>query len=190
MSVEAALAIGAGVAARSVLLTAFGADSVIELISGVILLWRLRTESTGAKLDRLERVERRSVWISAALLALLCTYVLISAVAGLVWTIEPQRSWLGIGVAAAALVVMPLLGWRKRLVNDVLQSPALRADIAETLTCGYLAAVTLAGVALNALIGLWWLEYVAALALLYWLVRETREALEAAREGRRRSEVD
>jgi divalent metal cation (Fe/Co/Zn/Cd) transporter len=97
---------------------------------------------------------------------------------------------VGIAVAAVALVVMPLLGWRKRLVNAVIRSPALSADIAETVTCAYLAAITLAGVALNALTGLWWLEYIAALGLLFWLVRETQQALQAAREGRARSEDD
>ena len=82
---------------------------------------------------------------------------------------------------AAALVMMPWLALRKRKVNDVLQSPALRADIAESVTCAYLAGVTLLGLAVNALTGLWWVEYVAALALLRWLVPEAREAVEAAR---------
>jgi divalent metal cation (Fe/Co/Zn/Cd) transporter len=78
---------------------------------------------------------------------------------------------------------MPLLAWRKRLANRVLDSSALRADIAETVTCAYLAATTLFGVLINALTGLWWVEYVAAFVLLLWLVREAREALEAA-QGR------
>lgn len=190
MLVEGILAIGAGIAARSVLLTAFGADSAIELISGVTLLWRLRTEAKGTDVARVEGVERRSVWVAAGLLALLCAYVLLTSVAGLVWRLQPEKSLLGVAVAATALLVMPLLGWRKRLVNAVIQSPALRADIAETVTCAYMAAITLAGVALNALTGLWWLDYLAALALLLWLVRETREALEAAREGRGHCECD
>jgi divalent metal cation (Fe/Co/Zn/Cd) transporter len=76
---------------------------------------------------------------------------------------------------------MPLLAWRKRRVNATLGSAALRADIAETLTCAYMAAATLAGTALNLIVGWWWAEYVAALVLLVFVVIETREAVEAAR---------
>jgi len=88
---------------------------------------------------------------------------------------------LGVAVSAIAVVVMPLLAWRKRRVNAILDSAALRADIAETLTCAYMAAATLAGTALNLIAGWWWAEYVAALALLVFIVMETREAVEAAR---------
>ena len=181
MAVEAALAIGAGIAARSVLLTAFGADSLIELLSGVTLLWRLRTEAAAGDLERLEVVEQRAVRVSAVLLVVLCIYVLVSAAAGLILRVEPQGSWLGIVVSAAAVVIMPILAWRKRLANRAIDSSALRADIAETVTCAYLAGTTLLGVLVNALTGLWWIEYVAAFVLLFWLVREAREALEAAR---------
>ena len=183
MAVEAALAIGAGIAARSVLLTAFGADSLIELLSGVTLLWRLRTEAAAGDLERLEVVEQRAVRVSAVLLVVLCIYVLVSAAAGLILRVEPQGSWLGIVISAAAVVIMPILAWRKRLANRAIDSSALRADIAETVTCAYLAGTTLLGVLVNALTGLWWIEYVAAFVFLFWLVREAREALEAARSG-------
>jgi divalent metal cation (Fe/Co/Zn/Cd) transporter len=92
--------------------------------------------------------------------------------------IEPSRSWLGIVVAASAVILMPWLARRKRTVNRALQSPALRADIAESVTCAYLAATTLVGMAVDAVTGLWWVEYLAALALLRWLIPEAREALE------------
>ena len=184
MALEAVVAIGAGVAARSVLLTAFGADSVVELISGGVLLWRLRAEGAEAGDARLERVERIATAISAALLVLLCAYVALTSVAGLVIGIIPQPSRIGLGVSAVALLAMPLLAWRKRAVNEVLRSPALRADIAESTTCAYLAAVTLAGVAVNGLTGFWWAEYLGAILLLRWLVPETREALAALRGHR------
>ena len=181
MAVEAVLAIGAGIVARSILLTAFGADSLIELLSGGTLLWRLGIESRGGDEARVDVVERRAEWISAVLLILLCLYVLVTAVAGFALRIEPQRSWVGVAVSAAAIIVMPWLASRKREANQTIQSPALRADIAESITCAYLAGVTLAGAAINALTGLWWIEYVAALALLRWLVPEAWEALAAAR---------
>jgi divalent metal cation (Fe/Co/Zn/Cd) transporter len=181
MALEAVLAIGAGVAARSVLLTAFGFDSVIELLSGVTLLWWLSAEARGSGTERIEGMERRATQISAALLVLLCVYLVVTGVGGLVLRLHPEGSVLGVAVSAAAVVVMPMLAWRKRRVNVTLDSAALRADIAETLTCAYMAAATLAGTALNLLAGLWWAEYVAALALLVFFVMETREALEAAR---------
>jgi len=181
MALEAALAIGAGVAARSVVLTAFGVDSVVELLSGTVLAWRMSVEAGGAGIARVDRVERQAAMAAAVLLVLLCAYVVISSAGGLLLGIRPDGSVLGIVVAAVAVIGMPLLAWAKRRVNRRLQSAALRADIAETVTCAYMAGVTLAGVALSMLPGAWWLQYVAALALLIWLVPETKEALEAAR---------
>src|SRR5205807_5289776 len=101
--------------------------------------WRLRAEANGSDGTGLVRLENRATWISAALLMLLCAYVVVTSVAGLVLRIEPQRSWLGIAVSAAAVIVMPGLAARKRSVNETIQSPALRADVAESSTCAYLA---------------------------------------------------
>jgi divalent metal cation (Fe/Co/Zn/Cd) transporter len=180
MSLEAILAVGAGIAARSVLLTAFGTDSVIELLSGATLLWRLQREALGKDPANVEALEERATWISAVLLLLLCVYVVLSSIVGLVLRIEPESTWLGLIVAAAAVVVMPWLARQKRNVNVTLQSPALRADVVESATCAYLAGITLAGVGIHALTGWWWVEYLAAIGLLGWLIPETREAFEAA----------
>jgi divalent metal cation (Fe/Co/Zn/Cd) transporter len=175
MLVEAVVAIGAGIAARSVLLTAFGVDSVIELLSGVVLYRRLKGDS--------ERLEATATRISALLLVLLCVYVVVTSLTGLLLRVAPSASLVGIAVSAVALLAMPLLAKAKRRVNVVLQSPSLRADIAETMSCAYLAAVTLAGLGVAAVTGWWWIQYVAALALLGWLVPETREALEEWRHN-------
>ena len=180
MAFEAVLAIGAGVAARSVLLTAFGFDSVIELLSGVTLLWLLSSVARGSG----PSLEYRATQISAVLLLLLCAYLVFVGVGGLVVGVRPQGSVLGVAVSAAAVLVMPVLAWRKRRANVLIGSAALRADIAETITCAYMAAATLAGAALNLIAGWWWAEYVAALALLVFIVMETREAIEAARAKR------
>ena len=131
MTAEATLAIAAGVVARSVLLTAFGVDSVVELLSGVTLLWRLRVEAIGGDDRRVDAVERKATRVSAVLLILLCAYVVLSSAAGLLFRVEPGRSWVGIAVAAVAVVVMPWLAYRKRAVNETLRSSALRADIAD-----------------------------------------------------------
>ncbi|MDQ6721062.1 MAG: cation transporter [Candidatus Dormibacteraeota bacterium] len=180
MTAEAAIALAAGLVARSVLLAAFGFDSVIELLSGLVLLWRLSAEARGAGIDRVERLEASTARISAALLILLCVFVVVTSVLGLLLGFKPANSLLGIGVAAVAVVAMPVLALAKSRANRLIASASLRADIAETVTCAYMAGVTLVGVALSMLLGLWWAQYLCALALLIWLVPETREALDAA----------
>lgn len=184
MAMEAAIAIGAGIVARSVLLTAFGLDSAIELISGATLLWRLSAEARSADLERVERGERRAIWASAALLILLWAYLAATSIIGLVIRMEPEGSGAGLAISAAAVIVMPLLAWRKRVANRTIQSSAPRADVVETISCAYMAGATLVGVALSTVLGWWWAEYVAALALLIFIGREAWEALEAAREVR------
>ena len=181
MTLEGAIAIGAGVIAGSALLIAFGLDSVIELISAGILLWRLNAETQNGDPERIEIVERRATRVSAVLLALLCLYVIVTIAAGLIGRIEPESSLSGILVSLGAMIFMPLLARAKRGINQRLDSAALRADIAESVTCAYMAGTVLIGLALNAAFGWWWAEYVAAAVFLYWLVGETREAFEAAR---------
>jgi len=181
MIIEMAVSIGGGIAARSVLLTAFGLDSLIELISGGMLLWRLRVENRGGDVDRVEEAEHRAEWIVAVTLALLCVYVLVSAIYGLITHSKPENSLLGIGISAAAVLIMPYLAMTKRRVATRINSDALAGDAVESITCAYMAGTVLAGLALNALFGWWWIEYIAALLFLGWLVRETWEAFEEAR---------
>jgi divalent metal cation (Fe/Co/Zn/Cd) transporter len=181
MAIEAVVAIGAGIFARSLLLTAFGLDSVIELLSGALLAWRLQYELSGRPAARVESAERIATKISAVLLVLLCAYLVFVGLAGVISQIKPEGSAIGVGVALAALIVMPLLGLAKRRANRVIESAALRADIVETATCAYMAAATLVGTAANLWLGWWWAEYAAALALLYFVVREAREAVQSAR---------
>ena len=184
VTIEAVVAIAAGIVARSVLLTAFGLDSVLELVTGGTLLWRLATQARGASLARVEAAEHRAAWIAAIGLALLCVYVVATSVVSLFVSIHAHESSAGIALAVAALLVMPLLAWRKRIIAAQLGSGALRADAACSITCAYMAGTLLVGLALNAVLGWWWAESIAALALLYWLVPEAREALEGARTGR------
>ena len=184
MSVEAVVAIGAGLLAHSVLLTAFGIDSVIELVSGGVLLWRLVTEARAGSLERVERAEHRAAWVVGVGLSLLCVYVVASAGASLLTHSRPDSSIIGIALASAAVIGMPILAWRKRVIATRIDSAALRGDAACSITCAYLAATLLVGLALNAAFHWWWADSVAALGLLYWLVSEAREALEGARAGR------
>jgi divalent metal cation (Fe/Co/Zn/Cd) transporter len=166
------------------LLTAFGLDSVIELVSGAILLWRLLIEARESNTERVERAERAAAWVVTISLALLCLYVLIASLYGLVTHSMPESSPVGIGISIAAVLVMPWLAITKRRIAKRIESGALRGDAASSLTCGYMAATVLVGLALNALFHWWWAEDIAALVFLVWLLQETREALEEARSGK------
>lgn len=177
MAIEAAVSLAAGIVAGSILLAAFGLDSVIELISGTVLLWRLSVEARDGDAERAERVEYVARWIVAITLALLCVYVLVTSVVGLVTHARPQSSPVGIAIALAAVVVMPWLGVTKRRIAGCVDSDALRGDAVESFTCGYMAATVLVGLVLNGLFHWWWAEDLAALLFLVWLLRETREAI-------------
>ena len=184
MAVEAIVAIGAGVLAHSVLLTAFGLDSVIELVTGSVLLWRLSTEAQGGSVERVERAENRAAWVTGIALILLCLYIVVSAGVSL-WThSRPESAPAGIALAFVALVGMPVLARRKSAIARRVDSAALRGDAACSMTCAYMAGALLVGLVLTAILGWWWADSVAALALLYWLIPEAREALEGARVGR------
>ncbi|MGI8913356.1 MAG: cation transporter [Chloroflexota bacterium] len=184
MVIEATVAIGAGVVARSVLLTAFGIDSVIELVSGGVLLWRLMVEATGTSMERVERAENRAAWVTGISLALLSVYVVAMAVLAVVTRTRSETSFVGIGLAVVAVIGMPVLARAKRQIAAQIGSAALRGDAACSITCAYMAGTLLVGLLLNALFGWWWADSLAAFALVYWLVKEAREALEGARAGR------
>ena len=183
MTIEAVVAIAAGILARSVLLTAFGLDSVLELVTGGVLLWRLLAEAQGASVARVQRAEHRAAWVTGIGLVLLCVYVVVTATVSLFARLHAAESTVGLALSLAALLIMPLLAWRKRTIATKLGSAALRRDAACSVTCAYMAATLLAGLLLNASFGWWWADSLAALALLWWLVPEAREALEGARTG-------
>jgi divalent metal cation (Fe/Co/Zn/Cd) transporter len=181
MVVEAAIAIAAGIVARSVALTAFGVDSGVELFSSVVVLHRLWQRSESEERGSLSGGERRASRLVGYALYGLIAYIVLSAVVSLVLRIEPQRSPVGIGLTIASLGIMAAL-WRWRLaLADRLGSPALRGDAACSMVCLYMAAVALAGLVMNQLFGLWWADPLAALALIWWIRGEAREAVEAGR---------
>jgi len=176
-ALEGIVAIAAGLAAGSVALTGFGIDSVIEVTSGALLWWRLRTELGSAPLG--PAVERRAARGAGLLLLALGGYILTESARLLVTGKRPESSRVGIVVTALSLIVMPLLARAKLGVAEKLGSRALRADAHETIVCAWLSATTLLGLGLNALLGWWWADPVAALAMLPLLVREGIEAWRA-----------
>ena len=177
MTVEAGVAIGAGVAAHSLVLEAFGADSIIELLSAGVLVWRLRVELR-SEASFPESVERRASRIGGVLLFALSAYVTAGALHAL-WIREGQDFTItGLLLTGAAIPVMYILAKSKLRMAGRLGSRALRADAVESLTCGYLSVVVFAALLAQLLFGAWWLSGVSALVLVPFLLREAREAWE------------
>lgn len=183
MIVEAAVALVVGFATSSVALQGFGMDSLVELLTGAILLWRLLVEQRGSGLAQVERAERLAAWITASSLFVLALYVIGDSVLSLVNRTQPQASWWGLSLAGAAAIIMPLLWQGKLRVARHIDSAALKADAACSITCGYMSIALLLGLLLNRLAGWWWADPLAGLALVYFLAREGREALHEARTG-------
>lgn len=173
-ALEGLVAIVAGLLAGSVALTGFGVDSVIEVTSGVLLWWRLRSELGSAPLG--PGVERRAARGAGLLLLGLALYILMDSARHLLTADRPQASPVGIALTGLSLVVMPLLARAKLRTAAALDSRALRADAHETIVCAWLSLTTLLGLAVNALLGWWWADPVAALLMLPLIVREGLEA--------------
>jgi divalent metal cation (Fe/Co/Zn/Cd) transporter len=175
MLIETVVAIGSGIVSRSLTLTAFGADSVIELLSALLLLWRLKLELRLEK-DFPRGLEERAAKIGAALLLVLSLYVAVSAV-GAVWRGAGQKfSPPGLLIAVLAVPIMYFLAKTKLRLADALGSGALRTDAVESIACCYLAAVVVAGLVLQFFANAWWVDNVSAFALVPFLLREAREA--------------
>ena len=175
MIVEATVGIGAGLAAGSLVLTAFGIDSLIELASAGVLLWRLTVELRHGETFA-ESAERLASRIGGALLFVLAFYVVASA-AWKLWTqTGGEFSMSGLLLSVGAIPIMYVLSRRKLDMSEALRSRALRADAIESLTCGWLAFVVVAALAAQWALGAWWVDPVASLAVVWLLVREGREA--------------
>ncbi|HMH84000.1 MAG TPA: cation transporter [Gemmatimonadales bacterium] len=176
-ALEGLVAIAAGVAAGSVALTGFGVDSVIEVTSGALLWWRLRAELGSSPLG--PTVERRASRGAGFLLLALGVYIVTDSARLLLTATRPESSLVGIVLTAFSLIVMPLLARAKLGVASSLGSRALRADAHETIVCAWLSATTLLGLGLNAVLGWWWADPVAALAMVPLITREGLEAWQA-----------
>ena len=174
MTVEAVVAIAAGIAAGSVALMAFGIDSVIEFVAGFVVLRTFRAEQHG-RTDRSEKQALRAIGVTFFLLAV---YIVADAAYTLIAANKPDSSMAGIAVAAVALLVMPLLGALKRRTGSSLGSQMLLADAAESLFCAYLSATVLLGLILNLAFGWWWADPLAALAVVPLVLKEGLEAME------------
>lgn len=175
MIIEGAAAVAAAIFSGSISLLAFGLDSLIELISAGVLIWRLSVELRGGQLFS-ESAERFASRVGGGLLFALAIYVVASAAWSL-WTSHGQDfSTVGLAVTVAAIPIMYVLSKRKLKVAEALGSRAMRADAVESVTCGYLAATVIVGLLVQLVGGFWWVDAVTSLGIVWFLIKESREA--------------
>lgn len=169
--IEFAIAIGAGIAAGSVALVGFGADSLIEVLAGSVVVWLFTGRRRGS-----QTAERRAQQFIAVWFFVLAAYVLIESGRDLIGGHEPGVSWVGVGLAAVTAPTMPLLARAKRNVGGKLNSPAAVSEASQQMICAYLSVALLVGLLANALLGWWWADPLAALVIAGVAVKEGRES--------------
>jgi divalent metal cation (Fe/Co/Zn/Cd) transporter len=175
MIVEGAVAVAAGVVAGSLTLLAFGLDSAIELLSAGVLIWRLNVELRRGQAFS-ERAERTATKIGGGLLFALAAYIVAGA-AWILWMRHGEAfSAPGLVVAVLAIPIMTILARRKIAVATQLGSRAMRADAAESITCGWLSVVVVVGLLADLALDAWWVDAVTSLAIVWFVVKEAREA--------------
>jgi divalent metal cation (Fe/Co/Zn/Cd) transporter len=173
--VEFAIALFAGIAAGSIALIGFGADSLVEAMAGFVVVWLFTGQRVGSA-----TAERRAQQLIAASFFALAAYVSVEAIRTLVAGDHPEVSWLGVGLAAFTAPTMPLLARLKRRVGQTLNSSATVKEGAQNMVCAYLSVGLLGGLLLNALAGWWWADPAAALLIAAVAVREGRESWRGA----------
>ncbi len=174
--VEGLVAVTAALAAGSIALLGFGVDSFVECASGLVLIWRLGAERHGMDVEAVERLDRRAHRLVGASLFLLATYIAVDAGLALWRGERPSASRVGIGLTTLSIVTMAWLARAKRRAAAALGSRALESDAFQTTACFWLSVITLAGLALNAVLGWWWADPVAALGMTWFIGREGLEA--------------
>jgi divalent metal cation (Fe/Co/Zn/Cd) transporter len=171
MAAEGAIAIAAGIVAGSVALIGFGIDSAIEGFASAIIIWRF----TGHRITS-RAAETRAQKLVAIQFFLLAPYVAYESIGALVAGEHPDASWVGVGLAASSLVVMPYLGIAKERLADRLGSAATKGEGRQNMLCAYLACALLVGLLGNALLGAWWLDPAVGLLIAAVAAKEGLEA--------------
>jgi divalent metal cation (Fe/Co/Zn/Cd) transporter len=174
--VEGVVAVTAALAAGSVALLGFGIDSFVETSSGGIVLWRLLAERRAVSREAVQELDRTAHRLIGASLVALAAVIAVDATHALLRRERPEASVVGIVLTVVSIIVMMWLARAKRATAVALGSHALKADALQTSACWWLSITTLSGIALNALLGWWWADPVAAIGMVFLLLREGREA--------------
>ena len=186
-AIEVGVSLVAGFIAGSSALIAFGLDSVVEGLSGGMLLWRLRGEEQGVGKAEVKRRKRRALYVLAFSFFALSAFILYDATSKLAAQETPETSIVGIALLFVSLVLNPFLAWGKYATGKKLGSEALVLDAKDTMICLYQTIVVLAGLGLNAALGWWWADPVAALAIIPYALWEGREAVTDARAAKQKN---
>jgi divalent metal cation (Fe/Co/Zn/Cd) transporter len=181
MIVEAVGSLFAGILASSTALEAFGIDSLIEIVAGATLIWRLRKEVRGGTEETILKAEKVSSWIVGVGLLCLAGYIVISAGIALLSGKVVEGSIIGLVVMGISSVLMPYLAYQKRKIGKAIGSKALESDGFCSMVCAYMSWTVLAGIIGTFALGWWWIDAVAALGIVYFVVKEGLEAIESAR---------
>ena len=180
---EAVVAIGSGAVAGSTALVAFGVDSLIEVSSALVVIWRLFAAGPEAELEEAEHIDRRAHFLVGITFFILAAYVAVDASLARGNHVPPESSRIGIALAVASLIAMPTLAYAKQRTGRQMGSKALEADARETWLCAYLSATLLVGLGLNARFGWWWADPVAGLAMVPFFLWQGRSAIREARSA-------
>jgi divalent metal cation (Fe/Co/Zn/Cd) transporter len=167
-TIEGIVAVGAGIAAGSIALVGFGLDSGVEVFAGAVVVWQLRGLS--------EDKEQRALRLIAVSFFALAAYTIAEASRDLLDGDHAATSLVGVVLAAVSLLVMPALAVAKRRTGRQLGNTVVVADSTETALCSYLSAILLGGLVLNAAVGWWWADPLAALGIAALAIRDGREA--------------
>ena len=178
---EAVVAIGSGAVAGSTALVAFGVDSLIEVSSALVVLWRLFAAGPDADPEAAEHIDRRAQLLVGITFFILAIYVAVDASLALANRVPPESSRVGIALAIASLIAMPALAYAKQRTGRQMGSKALEADARETWLCAYLSASLLLGLGLNARLGWWWADPVAGLSMVPFILWQGHSAIREAR---------
>ncbi len=179
---EAAVSIVFGTIANSIALVGFGLDSIVESLSGFVLIWRLRQHGKISETEE-KRVEEKAMKFVALTFFILGAYILFQSLKKLIQSEAPEPSLPGIIIAIASLIIMPILTWQKYITGKQIKSPALIADSKETLACAFLSVALLFGLGSNYLFGLWQADPIVGLIIVIFLFREGLEGWKESKEN-------
>jgi len=179
--VEAIVSIAFGSIANSIALVGFGLDSIIESLSGLVLIWRLNQHKRISKEEE-ERIEKRAMKFISITFFILGLYVLFQSIRKLIIREIPDPSLAGIIIATVSIIVMPVLTLQKYRIGKQINSRALIADSKETLACSFLSVALLLGLGLNYLFGFWQADPIVGLIIVIFLFREGLEGWEESNE--------
>lgn len=179
---EAAVSIVFGTIANSIALVGFGLDSIVESLSGFVLIWRLRQHGKISETEE-KRVEEKAMKFVALTFFILGAYILFQSLKKLIQSEAPEPSLPGIIIAIVSIIIMPILTWQKYITGKQIKSPALIADSKETLACAFLSVALLFGLGSNYLFGLWQADPIVGLIIVIFLFREGLEGWKESKEN-------